>query len=120
MIRNTLTKHMFLLLASAVVIMSFAVLGYVLSLSVTTDKILEIVPDKNNYVLLGWRLTLYLSMFICWRPLLRYYARQAATLRIKKKMMSLMAYRVPILYLTIFYEVIFVQNIVAFFIGLWE
>ena len=115
-------KHVFLVTTCMICLSGLFLLGYALSRSPQFADFFSRLPDKNNGFLILWRCAFYLSLFLLWIPFCRYVICRETRIHIdkgvnkalihSKKYRSLVNFRYRIVVMALFYELIFVQNII--------
>lgn len=116
-IKAALKKHTFLLLACVVIFGCLFFVGYGLSQSIHFIQLEEVTPDKNAIEWLLWRLFLYASIFLLWKPIIRYRVVKNAAEIHQRRLNILLAYRNKMLVVAVIYEVLIVQNLIGTVFG---
>ncbi len=113
--KTRIKRHLFLLLGSVAVLVVLLLVGYVLGHSTFVYQLVEQTLNKNAIELLVWRCFIYLSLYFLWAPLMRYRIAKQDKAIDPKKIDRLLAYRHKIVIVALAYEILIVQNLMAWF-----
>lgn len=118
LLKATLKRHTFFLMGVAIVLVTLGGSGWWMSQSAGAAQAISLWVHSNGGTLFVWRLTLYGSVFLAWKPFIKKHFQKSITFKDDSAFLALLAYRRWLVVGMVLIEVFIVQNGVSHLIGM--
>ncbi len=113
-----LKRHTFFFAGVCVVLIALGASGWGMSHSPQAARSLLVWTQSHELTLFTWRLTLYVSVFLLWKPFVKKRFDSKKTIQDDVKLLTLIGYRRWLVVGTVLIELFIVQNAMSVVIGM--